>query len=147
METINNQVGFDSDSNTAIVDNSANTHIWTVESDSFPGTLMKMTKADTLGVATIRGVELIPHLIGDVQTSWRDDAGKSFDFILKGAFFPPDLPVNIVSVTALAEQLNDDSGTWIQRSRYVSIFTWDFGKLSKIIVHPTSSLPQLQMND
>ena len=52
-----------------------------------------------------------------------------------------------MSVTALAEQLDDDSGTWIHTSRYVSIFTWDFGKYSKIIVHPTSRLPQLQVNN
>ena len=85
--------------------------------------------------------------MGDVQISWRDNLGKSYPVILKGALFASDSPVNIISVTALAEQLDDNNGTWIQTSRYTSIFKWDFGKFSKTIVHPTSRLPQLQVND
>lgn len=53
MYSLGGMVKFDTDSNAYIVDNSANTNIWTVEKDSILGTLVKITKSDTSGVATI----------------------------------------------------------------------------------------------
>ena len=46
---------------------------------------------------------------------------------------------------SLAEQLKDDLDTWILTRRYQSIFTWDFGKFTKTILHGNSKLPELQV--
>ena len=63
---------------------------------------------------------------------------KLYEFIIKGALYFPDSPANIISVTALAAQFDDDTGIWIKTSRHQSEFTWDHGKFSKFLVHPAS---------
>ena len=62
METINNRVTFDTNSTTVIVNNSANAHIWSLELDFVPGTLVKSSQVDTSGVMTIGRVYLSPLL-------------------------------------------------------------------------------------
>ena len=123
-EALNANISFDMDSTTCIVDNSVNVHIWTVQSNLVPGSLVCLVKLDNTGVASIGGVELSLHSIGGVHTNWKND-GKPHNNILKGALFVPDSPVNLLSVTALAEQLKDDTSTWIKTRRYKSTFTWD----------------------
>ena len=63
---------------------------------------MCLGKLDNTGVASIGGVELSLHSIGGVHTNWKND-GKPHNNILKRALFVPDSPVNLLSVTALAE--------------------------------------------
>ena len=76
MDSLEGRGVFDSDSCSSIVDNSANTHVWSIEKDFVPGTLKKLEISDSTGVATIGGVDLSPHSIGDVKTSWYDDYGE-----------------------------------------------------------------------
>ena len=84
-----------------------------------------------------------PHSIGDVKASWHDDDGKLYERILKGALYFPNSPINIISVTAMVSQFGDNNETWIKTSRYQSEFTWEYGKFSKMLVHPSSRLPAL----
>ena len=49
--------------------------------------------------------------------------GATSTYILKDALYFPDSPVNIISVTAFADQMEDDEGTWIMTKRRHSIFT------------------------
>ena len=81
-EAINKNINSDTKSTTCIVDISANAHIWTIQSDFVPDSLVRLGKSDDTGVATIGGVELSPHSISDVQTDWKDNTGKSHTNIL-----------------------------------------------------------------
>lgn len=65
---------------------------------------------------------------------------------LTNCLYLPASPVNIISVPALSEQLNDDKGTCIQSKRQYSIFTWDHGKYSKTIYHSSDNFPELLVN-
>ena len=76
IESLQNQVNFDTNLTTAIMDNSASAHIWNKNSDFIPGTLIKLSKGDLLGVAIIGMDVLSPHLMGDVRTLWRNNSGK-----------------------------------------------------------------------
>ena len=54
---------------------------------------------------------------------------------------------NLLSVTVLAEQLNDDTGTWIKTSRYEFTFIWDSERFTRTTIHPNFRLLQLQVSD
>ena len=71
------------------------------------------------------GGGISPHSIINAKTSWEDDNGKRYSCILKGVLYFPDSPVNIVSVTSLADQLDNETGAWIKISRDISEFTWN----------------------
>ena len=109
-----------------------------MKSDFVPGTLVQMEKSYDLGVVAIGGVYLDYYSISDVQTSWKDDAEKMCNSIIKGTLYFSNLPGNMLSVTALMEQLDDNIGTWTKTSYYELSFTWDEGKVTKKIVHPAS---------
>ena len=102
-EALNKNIRFDSDSATYIIDNSANAYIWDTRSNFILGSLIRLRKYKDTGVATIGLVELSPHFIDDVKINWKDDMGISYDTILRGTLFFPYSPVNLLSVTALAE--------------------------------------------
>ena len=70
---------------------------------------------------------------------------KNYNIILKNVLHFPKSPVKILSVASLAEQLKDDLDTWILSRRFQSIFTWDFGKYTKTILHGSSKLPEIQV--
>ena len=59
----------------------------------------------------------------------------------------PDSPVNILSVTRFADQLDDDEGTGINTRRSYSEFYWQDGKFKRTIRHPASNLPELPVNE
>eukprot|EP00957_Ditylum_brightwellii_P105641 8055077-Ditylum_brightwellii.AAC.1 len=101
-------MSFDTDGMTAITDNSANAHIFNKRS-LFVGEILSMEP--NTGVATIRGTDHWPQEIGEAEISWKGDEGVSHVYQFKNALYFPDLPVNIISVTSLAEQLNDNEGT------------------------------------
>jgi hypothetical protein len=54
--------------------------------------------------------------------------------------------VNILSITALATQLQDDEGTGIDTKRCKSRFYWDHNKFHQTINHPKTNLPELPIN-
>ncbi len=59
----------------------------------------------------------------------------------------PSSPVNIISVTVLVTQLQDDEGTEINTKCTLSKFYWDNGKYERTINHPKSNLPKLPINE
>ena len=145
MKNINSGMTFTPGSTTAIVDNSANTHIWSERSDFRKGSL-KPYSSSRDRVMTVGSTSLLPQGIGDVDISWHDDHGNDYSITLENVLFFPDSPVNVISCTAFANQLGDDEGTWIQTKRQYSVFTWDFGKYTRTISHPSSNLPEIQLN-
>ena len=137
---------YDSDAIQWILNYSANAYILAILADIIPGTLKRvLTNPDTCAF-TIGSYNQCPHSIGDIQVSWLDSLGTVVQYILKYALYFPDSLVNIISITAFADQLEDDEGTWIMTKRHRSIFTWDFGKHSIDLTHPTTRLPAIRVN-
>ena len=75
MDFLEGRGVLDTDSRSSIVDNSANAHVWFIQKDFVPGTLKKLKRSDSTGVATIGWVDLSPHSVGDIKTSWYDNEG------------------------------------------------------------------------
>jgi len=147
MDSLENSTSFNSDSQSCICDNSANTHIWNCVKDFIPASLVQLSASAASSVVTIGGSDFHPTSIGDLKLTWTDDDGVPYTTILKDVLYFPDSPVNVLSVTAFAAQLDDDHGTWIKTSRHQSVFTWDNEKFSKTLVHPASNLPQMTVNN
>ena len=135
---------FDLQSSTAIVDNSANTHIWSHKHDFVSGSLKPYTNEQDK-VMTVGSESLSPAGIGKVQVQWLDDDKQQYSVVLNDVLFFPNSPVNVISCTSLANQLDDSDGTWIQTKRHHSIFEWDFGSRRRTIHHPASNLPELEL--
>ncbi len=66
---------------------------------------------------------------------------------IEDVLYFPSSPVNILSITALATQLQDDDGTGIDTKRTSSRLYWDNGKYERTIIHPKSNLPELPINE
>jgi hypothetical protein len=139
-------ISWDSDSIAAVLDNSANTHIWTRLDDFVPGSLHYFDDNDDVGVITIGDDTSRPVGIGTVPVSIVDNSGNPQQIILEKALFFPASPVNIISVTHLAKQFNDKSGTWIQTRWRSSTFTWNHGSHTIDFDHPSCNLPVINVN-
>lgn len=138
---------FDSNSQTALVDNCANTHIWN-ERPQFKK--FREIPKTSHGVSTIGGQPNVALGIGDIPTSWRDDDGKTFYHTLKNVLFFPDSPVKIISPSKLAKEWGptiDAEGTSITSKYFYSYFVWKYGKFSRTIQHPEHCLPELPVNE
>ena len=140
-------MSWDLDSTPAVIDNSANTHIWSIRDDFISGSLKYFGDSDDVGVLTIGDTASRPLGIGKVRTYIRDNDGQLQETMLEETlYFLPESPVNVISVTHLAQQFDDDNGTWIKTFRNRSEFTWNHG--SNVIIdfhHPTSNLPVLNV--
>ena len=119
-----------------VCDNSANVHICN-KRKMFVGEIRKCTNQ---GVATIGGKGNQPSGIGTVRWIWRDGSGKSHEYLVKYASFSPQSPINILSVTCFARQLNDLTGTGIDKKQLnlVSTGTQANTRLRYIIHLPIS---------
>ena len=106
-------LAFDTDASTIICDNSANVHICNDKS-MFEG---EIKRTNQHSVATIGGSKNSSAGMGTVNWRWKDDHGKSYTMKIKDVLFFPDSPVNILSITCLADQFNDDDGTGIDTKR------------------------------
>ena len=136
-------VSFDTDSSTVICDNSANVHICNDKS-MFIGEIGKTNKHY---VATIGGQKNAATGMGTVRWKWTDDNGKQHTYEIKDVLYFPSSPVNILSVTGFADQLNDDEGTGIDTKRSRSTFYWNGSKYHRTIVHSPSNLPEIRINE
>ena len=132
---------------TAIVDNCANMHVWSIHSHfvkycSFsPG---------ERAVSTIGSRSHYPHGIGDVSVSWRDDNDVVFQHVLKDVLHFPDSPVNIISAHKLACEWGptiDQEGTSIKTKYAYSVFKWKNKQFRKTILHPVHGLPEMVINN
>ena len=72
------------------------------------------SKATTAGlVATIRGKLNQPDGIVTVKCTWKYDGGAVHTEQLENTLYFPKSPINIMSVTELSKQFNDEEGTGI----------------------------------
>ena len=147
MDSLENIKSFDSDSQTCVCDNSANTHIWNNIKNFIPASLVKLSASASSSVVTIGGSDFYPTSIGDVKLTWTDDEGIPYRTVLKDIVYFPNSPVNVLSVTAFAAHLNDDDGTWIKTARHQSVFSWDNEQFTKTLIHLASNLPQMTVNN
>ena len=85
---------FDGDSDTIIVDNSANCVIWKHKKNFVPETYVALDKNNMIGVASAVGSG-VPIAIGDLNIGRRDDNGQYHKFVIQKVFHIPDSPVNI----------------------------------------------------
>eukprot|EP00957_Ditylum_brightwellii_P048731 3697470-Ditylum_brightwellii.AAC.1 len=60
------------------------------------------------GVATIGGTDHRPERIGTIQIEWKDNNEIAHQCMLEKALYFPNSLVNTISITLLAEWLNDD---------------------------------------
>eukprot|EP00957_Ditylum_brightwellii_P117619 8971051-Ditylum_brightwellii.AAC.1 len=67
-----------------------------------------MAMDPTMGVATIGGIDHKLQGIGLVKIECKDDEGATHKYKLEKALYFPESPVNIISVTCLADQLGND---------------------------------------
>jgi len=139
----NEAVSFDTDSVTAVCDNSANVHICNNKS-MFIG---EIRKTDKHYVATIGGQKNAATGMGTVRWEWKDDNGKQHTYDIEDTLYFPSSPVNILSVTSFAEQLKDDDGTGIDTKRSRSTFYWENNKYQRTIIHPAFNLPEIRLNE
>ena len=113
-------LSFDTDASTIICDNSANIHICNDKS-MFVGAIRR---TDKHYVATIGGNKNAATCMGTVRWTWKDDVGTQHTFDIHDVLLFPQSPVNILSVTGLADQFGDDEGTGIDTKRTKSRFYW-----------------------
>ena len=133
---------FDTDASFVVCDNSANTHICNDKS------MYAEFKETSRGmVATIGGKLNSPAGIGTVKWKWKDDAGLVHEILLEKVLYFPNSPINIMSITELARQLDDEEGTGIDTKMKYSRFYWDNNKYSRKIFHSASNLPELAINE
>ena len=134
---------FNTDSRTIICDNSANVHVCN-DNKMFIG---EIRRAEGHFVATIGGNKNSSAGIGTVRWRWKDDNGQEHTVDVHDVLYFPQSPVNILSITALADQYKDDDGTGIDTKRSKSRFYWDHNKFERTINHPPSNLPELPINE
>ena len=75
-----------------------------------------------------------------------DDGHKHAHTLTDVAYFP-NAPVNLLSLTCFAQQLNDEEGTRINTGLIHSIFTWDNGQYKRTLHHPITRLAELPINE
>eukprot|EP00957_Ditylum_brightwellii_P158108 12034896-Ditylum_brightwellii.AAC.1 len=91
------------------------------------------------GVATIRGTNHCPQGKCVAKISWKDDDGMVHEYRLNNAFYFPDSLVNVISLTSLVDQLNDNEGPYVTTKQTYSIFSWDQEKAKLTIDHSPHS--------
>jgi hypothetical protein len=74
--------------------------------------------------------------------------GTEHVFILDNCLYHPDSPVNLLSMSSLAETFIDESGnpdeeTQIESRYSTHVLTWSFGQFRKTFPTPVSGLPEL----
>ena len=138
----NGKVVFDTDAEFVVCDNSANTHICNNKA------MFVSFKETTSGmVATIGGKMNRPGGIGTVEWTWKDDSGVSHTERLDNVLYFPQSPINIMSVTEFAKQLDDEEGIGIDTKMKYSRFYWKQNQFSRKIYHSASNLPELAINE
>ena len=132
-------------SQTAYLDNCANTHISNCKEDFITYKDLRGSE-ESEGVGNVGGLAK-PQGIGIVRWKWEDGAGKEHSYELEDCRYFPSSPANILSILSLGLQLDDDDkGTWIKSGPYTSTFTWEKGKYTKTIKHTSSRMPLIHIN-
>ena len=144
-DKVNNSNGcfnFETDASFIVCDNSANTHICKDRS------MFVDFKDTTSGmVAAIGGKLNRPQGIGTVEWTWKDDEGTPHKIRLEKTLYFPQSPINIMSVTELAKQLEDEEGTGINTKMKYSWMYCNKNAYSRKIYHLALNLPELAINE
>ena len=98
-------------------------------------------------VATIGGAKNSAAGMCTTQWSWKDDDAKHHTIDVENVLYFPQSPVNILSITSLADQFNDDDGTGVNNNRSKSHSYWNHNKHQQTITHPPLNLPELPVNE
>ena len=114
--------------------------------DFVPGTLKRFLSNPEAGILTTGGANKFPHSIGDIKVSWINSTDTVLHYILKDTVYFPNSPVNIISITVFADQLEDDEGSSIMTKRRYYVFTWDFGRHSIDLSYPNTRLQTMRVN-
>ena len=139
---------FDGDSDTIIVDNSANCIIWKCKRNFVPSSYRKLNTSTRPNIETASGNGL-PVGVGDLNIGWHDDEGKYHSFVLKNVFHIPSSPVNVLGLSAFSKSISDyqNKGTRIDSSGQESVFSWNNQKYSRSFSHSEANMPELAVND
>ena len=92
-------------------------------------------------VATIGGKLNQPGGIGTVKCTWKDDGDAVHMEQLENTLYFPKSPINIMSVTELAKQFNDEEGRGIDTKMNHSLFYWKNNQFYRKIHHSSSNIP------
>ena len=139
---------FDGNSETAIMDNSANCFIWRHYRDFIPGTYVKLDDDPSNNIKTAMG-DGKPVGVGNINIGWSDNDGKYHSFTLLGVNHVPDSPVNVIGIPALSRILGDynEEGTTITSSGLSSTLSWDRHQFKRKFYHSDASIPEMPVND
>ena len=109
---------FVSDSDTTIVDNSANCIVWKHCKDFIDATHIKIPPDLGIAVNTVHGKGM-PVVIGTIQVGWHDDYGKYHNFEFPDGYHMPNSCINALGVAKFSQILGDyqRKGTQINLSR------------------------------
>ena len=69
------------------------------------------------------------------------------EFLIENVLYFPQSPINILSVTEFAKQLQDTEGTGVDTKQLRSRFYWNNNKFERTIHHPDSNLPEMQIKE
>ena len=97
-------------------------------------------------VVTIGGKLNQPAGIGTVKWTCKDDGGAVHTEQLENTLYFPKSPINIMSLTELAKQFNDEEGTGIDTKMNHLLFQWKNNQFSRKIHHSSSNIPELEIN-
>ena len=131
----------------AYIDNCANTHVCTDRSMYLNDFKPFHRSSRDKGVGNIGG-SASPEGIGTVRWTWKDDNGIDHTMDLQNTRLFPSSPANIISLTQLGLQLqDDDNGTYVRSGIYNTKFVWDKSQYCRSIKHTASYMPLLTIND
>jgi hypothetical protein len=145
VQDTDERIVWDSDSVPVVIDNSANTHIWSILDHFLEGSLEYFNDNAEVGVLTIGDDASRPLGKGSVPIVIVDNAGVHQQILLEDVLYFPQTPVNILGVSKLAAQFEDKDGTWIKSRWKRSTFTWNHEKFVCDFEHASCRLPVLDV--
>lgn len=133
----------DTDSSVMVCDNSANVYVC-----NHPNMYVEdLSPVKSHRVVTIGGKGHAPSGIGTIRWSWCDGQGKKHEYLVENVLHFPESPINILSVTEFAKQLDNTEGTDIDTKQLRSQFYWENNKFTLAIQHPASNIPGAAINE
>jgi hypothetical protein len=122
------------------LDSCCSRHLFTEKSDFING-IKPIDPVEIMGVSG----DLILKGTGSVRVRFRDDNGAWVDKIIDHAYYAPDSPVRLISITQLARDFKKQTGkkTSLCTESDSSLFIW--GDDVKTVLHPPpASVPFLE---
>jgi len=101
---------------------------------------------------TAEGTKQHTKMVGTLHTTFTACDGTYHSYDVPGVVYDPDSPHNLIGIPFLAKYVatqteSHDDGTWIKSGACISTLTWDHGKYERTFEHPSSELPEMQVNE